>query len=95
LAHDWEKVRALGTIPQVVKQSKGKPVMSRPLSDQPDLFAQAAARPTKISDAAMAGFRDMDGAALPHPASGAAVVAPAAIAAAPTQAPRRRRAKGI
>lgn len=95
LAHDWEKVRALGAIPQVVKQPKGKPVMSRPLADQPDLFAQAAARPTKISDAAMAGFRDVDGAALPHPASGAAAVAPGAIAAAPAEGPRRRRAKGI
>jgi type IV secretion system protein VirD4 len=94
-AHDWEHVRALGTIPQVGKQPKGKPVMSRPLADQPDLFAQAAARPSKISDAAMAGFRDVDGAALPHPASGAPVAAPVAIAPAPAEAPRRRRAKGI
>ncbi len=93
--HDWEHVRALGTIPQVVKQPKGKPVMSRPLADQPDLFAQAATRPTKISDAAMAGFRDVDGAPLPHPASGAPAAAPEAIAPAPTEAPRRRRAKGI
>ncbi|MBY0564736.1 MAG: type IV secretory system conjugative DNA transfer family protein [Hyphomonadaceae bacterium] len=94
-AHDWMQVRALGTIPQVVKQPKAKPFMSRPLVDQPDLFTQAAARPTKISDAAMAGFRDADGAALPHPASGVAAAAPAAAAAAPDEAPRRRRAKGI
>lgn len=94
-AHDWEHVRALGTIPQVVKQPKGKPVMSRPLADQPDLFAQAAARPTKISDAAMASFRDVDGAPLPHPASGVTAAAPAATVAAPADAPRRRRAKGI
>lgn len=94
-AHDWEHVRALGTIPQVAKQPKSKPVMSRPLADQPDLFAQAAARPTKISDAAMAGFRDVAGAALPHPASGAPAAAPEAIAPAPSEAPRRRRAKGI
>jgi hypothetical protein len=69
--------------------------MSRPLADQPDLFAQAAARPTKISDAAMAGFRDVDGAALPHPASGAPAAAPSTTATAQTEAPRRRRAKGI
>lgn len=93
--HDWAHVRALGTIPQVVKSPKAKPAMSQPLAGQPDLFAHAATRPTKISDAAMSGFRDADGAALPHPAS---VVAPppAAAEAAPAETPRRRRqAKGI
>ncbi|MBK8545495.1 MAG: type IV secretory system conjugative DNA transfer family protein [Caulobacteraceae bacterium] len=70
--HDWAHVRALGVIPQVVKTPKAKPAMSRPLADQPDLFAQAATRSTQISDAAMAAFRDADGAALPHPASVAA-----------------------
>jgi len=94
--HDWAHVRPLGAIPQVVKPPKAKPAMSRPLADQPDLFAQAATRPAKISDAAMAGFRDADGAALPHPASVAAAPAPAAPATAPVEAPRRRRqAKGI
>jgi hypothetical protein len=69
--------------------------MSRPLADQPDLFAQAATRSSKISDAAMAGFRDADGAALPHPASVAAAP-PVAPVTAPVEAPRRRRqAKGI
>jgi type IV secretion system protein VirD4 len=94
--HDWAQVRPLGVIPQVVKSPKAKPAMSRPLADQPDLFAQAATRASKISDAAMAGFRDADGAALPHPASVAAAPAPAAPATAPVEAPRRRRqAKGI
>jgi type IV secretion system protein VirD4 len=93
--HDWANVRPLGIIPQVVKQPKAKPAMAQPLADQPDLFAQAATRSTKISDAAMAAFRDADGTALPHPAS---VVAPSAAAAEtpPAEAPRRRRqAKGI
>ncbi|MGE0046193.1 MAG: type IV secretory system conjugative DNA transfer family protein, partial [Hyphomonadaceae bacterium] len=93
--HDWAQVRSLGVIPQAVKSPKAKPAMSRPLAAQPDLFAQAATRPSKISDAAMAGFRDADGAALPHPAS-VAVAPPAAAATAPVEAPRRRRqAKGI
>jgi type IV secretion system protein VirD4 len=93
--HDWAHVRPLGVIPQAVKSPKAKPAMSRPLADQPDLFAQAATRSTKISDAAMAAFRDADGAALPHPASVAAPP-PAAAEAPLVEAPRRRRqAKGI
>jgi type IV secretion system protein VirD4 len=93
--HDWAHVGPLGVIPQVVKTPKAKPAMSRPLADQPDLFAQAATRPTKISDAAMSGFRDADGSTLPHPASVMAP-SPAAAEAPPAEAPRRRRqAKGI
>ncbi len=93
--HDWEKVRPLGIIPQVVKSPKAKPAMAQPLAAQPDLFAQAATRPTKISDAAMAAFRDADGSALPHPASVAAPP-PAAAEAPSAETPRRRRqAKGI
>jgi hypothetical protein len=93
--HDWAQVRPLGVIPQVVKSPKAKPAMSQPLAGQPDLFAHAATRPIKVSDAAMAAFRDADGAALPHPASVAAPP-PAAAEAPPVEAPRRRRqAKGI
>jgi hypothetical protein len=77
----------------VGKAPKAKPAMSQPLAAQPDLFAQAATRQTKISDAAMAAFRDADGAALPHPASAAP---PAAAETPPAETPRRRRqAKGI
>lgn len=90
-AHGWEGVRALGVIPQQPKKSAAKPAMSKPLVDQPDLFAQAAMRCGKISDQAMAGFRAADGSALPHPASSSLETgANTAVAEA-----RRRRAKGI
>jgi type IV secretion system protein VirD4 len=93
--HDWTHVLPLGIIPQVVKQPKAKPAMAQPLAAQPDLFAQAAIRPSKISDVAMAAFRDADGSALPHPASATAPT-PAVAQAPAAGAPRRRRqAKGI
>lgn len=93
-AHDWASVRPLGIISQPTKKAAAKPAMSKPLIDQPDLFAQAAARGAKISarisDQAMAGFRTPDGAPLPHPAS-----TPAAATDVAEADERPRRAKGI
>jgi type IV secretion system protein VirD4 len=90
-AHDWDAVRPLGVIPQQPKKSAAKPAMSKPLVDQPDLFAQAATRARKISEQAMAGFRAADGSALPHPTSASATAGVER-----TIAERRRtKAKGI
>jgi type IV secretion system protein VirD4 len=69
MAHDWLLVRALGVIPQASKKPAAKTAMSKPLIDQPDLFAQAAARGAKISEKALAGFRTPGGDPLPHPAT--------------------------
>jgi type IV secretion system protein VirD4 len=97
--HDWENVRLLGLIAPQPKP-RSKPAMSKPLVDQPDLFAQAAARSAKISEQAMAGFRASDGLRLPHPsarpaASPTPVSPPPAADTTVADAPRRRRAKGI
>lgn len=71
LTHDWANVHALGVIaPGVAERPrKAKAALAKPLIDQPDLFAQAAARGGRISDQAMAGFRTADGEALPHPST--------------------------
>ncbi len=68
-AHDWRDVRALGVVASPPAK-RSKPAMSRDLDVQRDLFAQAAVKPRKISDIALAGFRAPDGAiATPPPAS--------------------------
>ncbi len=89
--HDWANVRALGRVPQASKQRapNSKPAMSKPLMDQPDLFAQAAARGSRISDEAMAAFRTAGGQARPPSSLPADATEEEAAPA------RRRRAKGI
>lgn len=69
MTHDWSSVRALGTIPQAIKKPTAKPAMSKPLIDQPDLFARAAVRGSKISEQASVAFRTPEGEPLPHPAA--------------------------
>ncbi len=92
-AHDWADVRALGEV-GAPPPKRARSAMNKPLIDQPDLFAQAAAKGAKISEAALAGFRNADGAPLPHPSAAAAP--PETQMKTPAEAPvRRSRAKGI
>lgn len=97
-SNDWAQVRALGVIP-VPPPKRSKPVMTRPVAPQPDLFAHDAVKPQKISEHALSGFRGPDDAILPPP--GAALAQPATTSAPlePTDVTdeqrRRRRAKGI
>lgn len=69
IAHDWTHVRALGFVAPPSKRAK--PAMSKPLVDQPDMFAQAAVKTVKASERASAGFRNTDGTPLPHPTAAA------------------------
>jgi type IV secretion system protein VirD4 len=85
--HDWTDVRALGVLAPAPER-RAKPALSKPLVDQPDLFAPAAVKAATISDRALAGFRNTDGAPLPHPS-----VAPTAPATGEARA--RSRAKRI
>lgn len=67
VVHDWRDVRALGFVPKPAPL-RSKPALSeRALAPQPDLFDQAAVRPPKISELALAGFRGPDGEILPPP----------------------------
>lgn len=77
IAHDWQSVRALGTVPKLPSKTPGKPAKARPalskqgLSEQPDLLNAAALREPRISERAQAGFRGPDGEILPPPHAGA------------------------
>ncbi|MES1199891.1 MAG: type IV secretory system conjugative DNA transfer family protein [Pseudomonadota bacterium] len=69
-AHDWSNVVALGRLPKEKKPIAARPAPAptlkaapSPAAAQPDLFAS----PAKISDLALSGFRDSNGAPLPHP----------------------------
>lgn len=110
-AHDWINVSALGAVASTAPAKRAKAAMKQPLGDQPDLFAQAAARGAKtiISDKALAGFRDamaapflnpggvtIEGTATEVPGFDIVGVEGAGAEVAPAHAvPAVRRAKGI
>jgi len=93
VAHDWQDVRAIGLIPKPPPASpRAKPALAKHgLKDQPDLFAQAAVKETRISERARAGFLGPDGEVRPPPGHGA----DAAQREANAPPPRERRSKGI
>lgn len=68
VAHDWIGVRSLGVLTETRPAPRPRPAMARPLAAQGDLFARADVDAGRISDKALAGFRDSDGRRLPHPA---------------------------
>jgi len=66
IAHDWRDVRAIGSVPKAPTPARGQPALAKAgLKAQPDLFEQAAVKPQKISEIALAGFRGPDGEILP------------------------------
>lgn len=92
VAHDWIDVRALGVVAPEgaapARSRRARSAMSKPLSDQADLFAQAAVKGERISDQALAAFRAADGSRLPHPGAATAD-------AKSEKASQRRQTKGV